>query len=167
MASKNASLAMSWSYLHLLLILMSLFKTLPPSPLTFIQAYIYLHTQKPTNSKFKPSQNMSTNIIFLSKFLLLLILLLNPHEANNTRGCSTFVCVAGARPLEHNVPKYINLKPHGKSNGKRGFAQGGGVEACLPKGFRRSSAPSRYINYQPLGSTCSSSKVVNNNGPRA
>ncbi|KAG4908117.1 hypothetical protein AAZX31_20G169100 [Glycine max] len=108
----------------------------------------------------------STNIIFLSKFLLLLILLLNPHEANNTRGCSTFVCVAGARPLEHNVPKYINLKPHGKSNGKRGFAQGGGVEACLPKGFRRSSAPSRYINYQPLGSTCSSSKVVNN-GPRA
>ncbi|KAG4983942.1 hypothetical protein AAZX31_10G197000 [Glycine max] len=114
---------------------------------------------------------MSTNIIFLSKFLLLLILLLNPdHDANNTRGCSTFVCVAGARPLlEYNVPKYINLKPHDeKGNGiKKGFVQGGGVEACLPKGFRRSSAPSRYINYQPLGSTCSSSKVVNNNGPRA
>ncbi|RDY00523.1 hypothetical protein CR513_16288, partial [Mucuna pruriens] len=84
---------------------------------------------------------MST--IFLSKFMLLLILLLNPH-ANNTRGCSTLVCVAGARPLEHDdVPKYINLKPE-KGNGKRGF-RGGSVEACLPKGFRRSSAPSRLI----------------------
>ncbi|CAJ1976732.1 unnamed protein product [Sphenostylis stenocarpa] len=103
---------------------------------------------------------MST--IFLSKFLLLLILLLNPH-ASNTRGCSTFVCVAGARPLEHNGPRYINLKAE-KGNEKRGF-KAESVEACLPKGFRRSSAPSRYINYQPLGSTCSSGKVVN--GPRA
>ncbi|KAK7357015.1 hypothetical protein VNO80_16296 [Phaseolus coccineus] len=103
---------------------------------------------------------MST--IFLSKLLLLLILLLNP-PANTTRGCSTFVQVAAARPLEHNGPKYINLKAE-KGNGKGAF-KGGSVEACLPKGFRRSSAPSRYINYQPLGSTCSSGKVVN--GPRA
>ncbi|WVY95637.1 hypothetical protein V8G54_027788 [Vigna mungo] len=80
---------------------------------------------------------MST--IFLSKFLLLLVLLLNPR-------------VLGARPLsEHNGPKYINLKAE-KGNGKRVF-KGGSVEACLPKGFRRSSAPSRYINYQPLGTT--------------
>nr|KYP53062.1 hypothetical protein KK1_025064 [Cajanus cajan] len=96
-----------------------------------------------------------------------MILLLNPH-ANNTKGCSaTFVCVADARPLEHdNVPKYINLKKPDKGKfGRRGF-HGGSVEACMPKGFRRSSAPSRYINYQPLGSTCSSTKVVNN-GPRA
>lgn len=28
---------------------------------------------------------------------------------------------------------------------------GSGVEGCLPKGRRHSSAPSRYINYQPLG----------------
>ncbi|KAK7391135.1 hypothetical protein VNO78_19531 [Psophocarpus tetragonolobus] len=108
---------------------------------------------------------MSTTI-FLSKLLLLLTLLLNPH-ANNTRGSSTFVSVAGARPLEQNnvpIPKYINMKPEKGNIGKRGV-QGGSVEACLPKGFRRSSAPSRYINYQPLGSTCSSSKVVT--GPRA
>ncbi|TKY51621.1 hypothetical protein E2542_SST23139 [Spatholobus suberectus] len=104
---------------------------------------------------------MST--ILLSKFLLLLLLLLNPH-ANNTKGCSTFVCVAAARPLEHvNVPKFINLKPE-KGNGKRGF-HGGSVEACLPKGFRRSSAPSRYINYQPLGTTCSSGKDVTGADP--
>ncbi|KAJ1403114.1 hypothetical protein SESBI_27521 [Sesbania bispinosa] len=90
------------------------------------------------------------------EFMLLLLLLVSP-PANITRGC-----VAAARPLlEHNVPKakYINLKPE---NGL-GF-QGGNVEACLPKGFRRSSAPSRYINYQPLGSissACNSSAKVN------
>ncbi|KAL2324829.1 hypothetical protein Fmac_023887 [Flemingia macrophylla] len=106
---------------------------------------------------------MST--IFLSKCLLLLMILLLSPLANNTKGCS-MVSVAGARPLEHNVPKYINLKNSDKGKfGIRGF-RGGSVEACLPKGFRRSSAPSRYINYQPLGSTCSSVKVVNN-GPRA
>ncbi|BAT94495.1 hypothetical protein LR48_Vigan02g186100 [Vigna angularis] len=104
---------------------------------------------------------MST--IFLSKFLLLLVLLLNPHGSSR-RGCCTVVLVGGARPLlEHDGPKYINLKAE-KGNGKRVF-KGGSVEACLPKGFRRSSAPSRYINYQPLGSTCSSEKLVN--GPRA
>ncbi|KAF5190049.1 hypothetical protein FRX31_020360 [Thalictrum thalictroides] len=27
------------------------------------------------------------------------------------------------------------------------------VEGCLPKGFRHTSAPSHYANYQPLGST--------------
>ncbi|QCE07919.1 hypothetical protein DEO72_LG9g2941 [Vigna unguiculata] len=101
--------------------------------------------------------------IFVSKFLLLLLLLLNPHGCSR-RGCSTLVLVNGARALsEHNGPKYINLKAQ-KGNGKGGF-RGGSVEACLPKGFRRSSAPSRYINYQPLGSTCSSGKLVN--GPRA
>lgn len=104
---------------------------------------------------------MST--FFLSKFLLLLLLLLNP-PANNTKGCSTPVCVvAAARPLEQNVPKYMKVKPEKLGHGRRGF-QSGNVEACLPKGFKRTSAPSRYINYQPLGSACSSGKVVNN-GP--
>ncbi|KAK7279619.1 hypothetical protein RJT34_24674 [Clitoria ternatea] len=104
---------------------------------------------------------MST--IFVTKFLLLLVLLLNPC-ANNTRG--TLVCVDAARPLEHNVPKYINLKPDENNGtiGKRGF-QGGNVEACLPKGLRLSSAPSRYINYLPLGSACSNSAKVVINGP--
>ncbi|GKV01263.1 hypothetical protein SLEP1_g13828 [Rubroshorea leprosula] len=34
------------------------------------------------------------------------------------------------------------------------------VKGCLPKGYRRSSAPSRYVNYQPLGS------CVSKNDPR-
>ena len=30
------------------------------------------------------------------------------------------------------------------------------VNNCLPKGFRHNSAPSRYVNYNPLGSgSCS------------
>ncbi|GKV08353.1 hypothetical protein SLE2022_197780 [Rubroshorea leprosula] len=29
------------------------------------------------------------------------------------------------------------------------------VEGCLPKGYKHSSAPSRYVNYQPLGSCTS------------
>ncbi|KAK7268252.1 hypothetical protein RIF29_20947 [Crotalaria pallida] len=104
---------------------------------------------------------MST--FFVSKFVILLLLvLLNPF-GNNTRGCSTtLVCVNAARPLEQNVPKYMSLKPdvENKGNERREF-QSGSVEACMPKGPRRTSAPSRYINYEPLGSTCSSAKVVN------
>lgn len=123
---------------------------------------------------------MSNMINFLSKILLLLLcfILLNPHDANITKGCSTtlpVICVAAAaaRPLEQEFPKYTNLKVADDQKGHNGrissgnFQGGGGrnVEACLPKGFRRSSAPSRYINYQPLaGSTCSSAKVVVN-GP--
>ncbi|KAJ1406385.1 hypothetical protein SESBI_25130 [Sesbania bispinosa] len=90
--------------------------------------------------------------------MLLLLLLVSP-PANITRGC----VAAAARPLlEHNVPKYINLKPEKELGGKASNFQGGNVEACLPKGFRRSSAPSRYINYQPLGSSaCNSSAKIN------
>ena len=103
---------------------------------------------------------MSTK--FISMFMLLLLLLLNPQSCN-TRGCSTTPFCA-ARPLEkQNGPNYMKLKPDEKGHG---FHHSGSVEACLPKGFRRTSAPSRYINYQPLGSTCSDSgKVVNGPWP--
>ncbi|CAN4114983.1 unnamed protein product [Withania somnifera] len=51
-----------------------------------------------------------------------------------------------------------------KINGRKegNFHGDQGMEDCLPKGIRRSSAPSRYINDQTLGSTtCSSIKKVN------
>ncbi|KAL3518420.1 hypothetical protein ACH5RR_021009 [Cinchona calisaya] len=38
--------------------------------------------------------------------------------------------------------------PHGK-----GLPFGREVRNCKPKGFRRSSGPSRYVNYQPFGSS--------------
>ncbi|KAL5069476.1 hypothetical protein RYX36_020363 [Vicia faba] len=98
------------------------------------------------------------SIVVFSKLMLLLLLLLNPPSNYGP------FCVDASRPLEQNAnPKYINLKPEKGNGGGRVF-QGRNVEDCLPKGFRRSSAPSRYINYQPLGSSCSSSKTVVN-GP--
>ncbi|CAL5209188.1 unnamed protein product [Lathyrus oleraceus] len=104
------------------------------------------------------------SITVISKLMLLLLLLLKP-PSNTTKGCNYGpFCVDAARPLEQDGnPKYINLKPE-KGNGGGGVFQGRNVEDCLPKGFRRSSAPSRYINYQPLGTSCSSSKTVVN-GP--
>ncbi|KAG5574741.1 hypothetical protein H5410_054875 [Solanum commersonii] len=51
-----------------------------------------------------------------------------------------------------------------KINGRKegNFHGDQGVDDCLPKGIRRSSAPSRYINDQTLGTTtCSSIKKVN------
>ncbi|KAJ1432399.1 hypothetical protein SESBI_06660 [Sesbania bispinosa] len=99
---------------------------------------------------------MSSNFLF--RFLLLLLLLLNPVVINRSGKFSASVSVADSRPLDQNVPKYMDLKP--KKGQGRSF-QWPEAEACLPKGFRRSSAPSRYVNYQPLGSTCYSGKVVN------
>ncbi|OIV90563.1 hypothetical protein TanjilG_10657 [Lupinus angustifolius] len=97
---------------------------------------------------------MST--FFISKFVLLLVLLLSPPSNNNGGSYSTPFFVAATRPLEQNVPKFNDLKPE-KGHG----LQSRNIEACMPKGPRRNSAPSRYINYEPLGSTCSSAKVVN------
>ncbi|KAE9619345.1 hypothetical protein Lal_00047355 [Lupinus albus] len=97
---------------------------------------------------------MST--FFVSKFVFLLILLMNPPSNNNGGSCSTLLCVAATRPLEQNAPKFNTLKPE-KGHG----LQSRNIEACMPKGPRRNSAPSRYSNYEPLGSTCSSAKVVN------
>ncbi|TMW93602.1 hypothetical protein EJD97_011400 [Solanum chilense] len=55
------------------------------------------------------------------------------------------------------------FKPKINGGRKEGNFHGDqGVEDCLPKGIRRSSAPSRYINDQTLGTTtCSSIKKVN------
>lgn len=84
--------------------------------------------------------------------ILIILFLLNPPLLLMSR-----VAAATSRPLGSNPPNYVSLKPT-RSHG--GFAKQV-VDACLPKGFRHSSAPSRYINYQPLGSTiCSPAKHV-------
>ncbi|KAI4351457.1 hypothetical protein L6164_005826 [Bauhinia variegata] len=92
----------------------------------------------------------------LLKALFVFLLVLNP-PAKITGGFSRsgHPRLVSARPLEQNLPSHVNFKPK-KGDGRRDF------QACLPKGFRRSSAPSRYINYQPLGSACFPGKVVNN-----
>ncbi|KAK7312593.1 hypothetical protein VNO77_36558 [Canavalia gladiata] len=44
------------------------------------------------------------------------------------------------------------LKPHLDHNQKV-FFQGRQVKNCLPKGYRHNSAPSRFVNYNTLGSS--------------
>ncbi|KAI4322300.1 hypothetical protein L6164_022008 [Bauhinia variegata] len=52
------------------------------------------------------------------------------------------------RPL---VSTYVTMKPRLDHNQK--VFQGKQVKSCLPKGFRHSSAPSRFVNYKTLGSS--------------
>lgn len=54
---------------------------------------------------------------------------------------------------------YATFKPKTSHDQQHEFRSGSGVNDCLPKGFHRTSAPSRYINYHTFGSTmCSTSK---------
>ncbi|KAK7341885.1 hypothetical protein VNO80_24826 [Phaseolus coccineus] len=43
------------------------------------------------------------------------------------------------------------LKPH--LGHKQNVFRGGQVKNCLPKGYRHNSAPSRFVNYDTLGSS--------------
>ncbi|KAF8101911.1 hypothetical protein N665_0201s0215 [Sinapis alba] len=63
--------------------------------------------------------------------------------------------VNASRPLrESNKPSHTSLNTFYTSGSKQaGTFQGGSMNDCLPKGFRFSSAPSRYINNHALGST--------------
>ncbi|KAE8037787.1 hypothetical protein FH972_010349 [Carpinus fangiana] len=59
------------------------------------------------------------------------------------------------RPLISEAPDYATMKP--QFHHKHRVFQGREVKGCLPKGYRHSSAPSRYVNYRTLGSPeCSS-----------
>ncbi|CAI0452844.1 unnamed protein product [Linum tenue] len=51
---------------------------------------------------------------------------------------------------------YVELKRnHGGREGQVVVFGGKEVKNCMPKGFRHTSAPSRYVNYLPLlGSNC-------------
>ncbi|KAL8538658.1 hypothetical protein ACS0TY_000609 [Phlomoides rotata] len=60
-----------------------------------------------------------------------------------------------SRPLGSKSEDYTTFTP--KIITKKHRFRGEEVEGCLPKGRRHSSAPSRYINDQPLGSTVCSS----------
>ncbi|KAL3597834.1 hypothetical protein D5086_009471 [Populus alba] len=57
---------------------------------------------------------------------------------------STMVTV----PLVSQGEDYVKMKP--LLNRKRPFFGGRDVKGCLPKGYRHSSAPSRFVNNLPL-----------------
>ncbi|KAJ7981035.1 Maintenance of mitochondrial morphology protein like [Quillaja saponaria] len=60
------------------------------------------------------------------------------------------------RPLvSEEAETYSTMKP--QLDHKQGVFRRREVKGCLPKGFRHSSAPSRFVNYDQLGSNdCSS-----------
>ncbi|CAN8247199.1 unnamed protein product [Cochlearia groenlandica] len=79
------------------------------------------------------------------------------------------VLYAGGRLIshDHSVPSTSKMMPLSvedtlmKLNPRNQVFRGREVKSCLPKGFRPRSAPSRFVNYQPLVSVkCSSSKVT-------
>ncbi|KAJ6708353.1 hypothetical protein OIU85_028602 [Salix viminalis] len=86
--------------------------------------------------------------VFLIYFLL----------SSNSRGTA----MAGRDiPMLHSVPStmmapldsshgedYVKMKPRSDQN--RPFFGGRDVKGCLPKGYRHSSAPSRFVNNLPL-----------------
>ncbi|CAN1258243.1 hypothetical protein LINPERPRIM_LOCUS9827 [Linum perenne] len=78
-------------------------------------------------------------------FHVLLVLLVATHFGNDT----SVVVVGATRPLvasSSNDANYATLKTPPPTV-LRVFV------SCLPKGFHRNSAPSRYINYDPLGAS--------------
>ncbi|XVF75570.1 hypothetical protein PTKIN_Ptkin13bG0197500 [Pterospermum kingtungense] len=99
---------------------------------------------------------MSTTLFFM--FLLYFFLLLSPPPS--MVGTNSMAIVAGAtRPLvSKSEGRLVTFKPG--TGLKHGFGSHG-VRNCLPKGFHRTSAPSRYINDHILGSTlCSTTSEI-------
>ncbi|KAJ0103627.1 hypothetical protein Patl1_06049 [Pistacia atlantica] len=67
-------------------------------------------------------------------------------------------------PLTKSDQSYTTLEP--KTSHERHKFRSEEVNGCMPKGFHRPSAPSRYINYNTLGSTmCSTGKRVATSKP--
>lgn len=79
-------------------------------------------------------------ITLLHFTLISLLLMLSPLD------------VITGRPEPSSSPEgYATMKPLVVDH-KRQVFQGNEANGCMPKGVRRSSAPSRYVNYHTLGS---------------
>lgn len=109
-----------------------------------ISIYIYTHLHAKPNRFLMQTKNKPINtkmsrappLMFVILIFVLILLLVGTSSAS--------------RPLGVKGEDYTTFKPKIRKE-----KQGLGVEGCLPKGRRHSSAPSRYINYQPLGEvTC-------------
>ncbi|GMI90352.1 hypothetical protein HRI_002704500 [Hibiscus trionum] len=98
---------------------------------------------------------MSTTLFFM--FLFYFFLLLSPPS--RTTRLSPGAIVAGAtRPLVSKAQDLVTSDP--KTGLKHEFHKQD-LKGCLPKGFHRTSAPSRYINDHTFSSTiCSTTSDV-------
>ncbi|OMP03794.1 hypothetical protein COLO4_10198 [Corchorus olitorius] len=99
---------------------------------------------------------MSSTLFFM--VLLYLFLLLSPPPLMMGTDHSMAIVAGATRPLVPKSQDFVTFKP--ETGAKHGF-HGQGVENCMPKGFHRTSAPSRYINDHTFGSTiCSTTSEI-------
>ncbi|KAK7257681.1 hypothetical protein RIF29_31829 [Crotalaria pallida] len=90
----------------------------------------------------------TTHISLLSLYLLLSLYSLDMTMAARI--------IPRSAPSTVTTPQLLSeaetyLKPH--IDNKQKFFQGKQFKNCLPKGFRHNSAPSRFVNYDTLGSS--------------
>lgn len=117
------------------------------SPATYIY-YLTCHYTKTLSrsKKLSPMFNTKFHVVIITLNLVLVYAggrLIPPGSVPSTSMKSL------------SVDDTINLNP------KNQIFRGAEVKSCKPKGFRPRSAPSRFVNYQPLVSVkCSSSKVT-------
>ncbi|KAI6669417.1 hypothetical protein NL676_004302 [Syzygium grande] len=88
-----------------------------------------------------------------SAVLVLLLLASAGFTAMAARGGAMLTSVPSTMiPLFPDSQGYKTMKHPFYHKGTRAFG-GKQLRNCMPKGFRHSSAPSRYVNYEPLGSS--------------
>ncbi|KAL3523491.1 hypothetical protein ACH5RR_016325 [Cinchona calisaya] len=107
---------------------------------------------------------MSRNTCSLSFIVLLYVLLFFSPNFGALKNGIKVLSPVSARPIPvgSNSENYVSFEIKKNHEDENGSQLGHGVENCLPKGFRRTSAPSRYTNYQTLSSTlCSTSEKKN------
>ncbi|GMP88860.1 hypothetical protein CsSME_00040689 [Camellia sinensis var. sinensis] len=86
---------------------------------------------------------MSSTLLCIT--IICLVLLLSPLD------------VTMARSLGSRAQEDVTMKP--LMDHKKQVFRGKEVKDCMPKGSRRSSAPSRFVNYHTMGSfRCSTGK---------
>ncbi|GMN24979.1 hypothetical protein TIFTF001_000766 [Ficus carica] len=104
------------------------------------------------------SMNCLYKVVVLYFFLFLLSSYCNVSTAGRAIPSSAPSTVV--QPFVAEVDQdLVSLRPR-LNPGKNHFFRGREIKGCLPKGFRHASAPSRFVNYLPLGSAgCSSSRA--------
>ncbi|KAL3530528.1 hypothetical protein ACH5RR_009850 [Cinchona calisaya] len=97
---------------------------------------------------------MSTNVLCVAIiFVLLFLPHLNDATARNFpySGPSTTL-YAETKTGGGGGGGYVTMKPP-RLHHRKELPFGGEIRNCMPKGFSHSSAPSRYVNLQPFGSS--------------
>ncbi|EOY34452.1 Uncharacterized protein TCM_042131 [Theobroma cacao] len=94
---------------------------------------------------------MSATVYCIISIYLLLLFSSSPHVAMAGREIPSSV-PSTMRPASVD---YVKMNPQVMNHKHKAFNEKE-AKGCMPKGSTHSSAPSRYVNYQTLGSFCGS-----------